>query len=390
MTELVKESLFRTGPAVPESPDAVLVGILRTKRAHGSVGDTNFRLWLHSHLETLTGKKPIIKAQGCIVVVTDPKSDTLFSCHIDTVHTVMESDGSVQDLAYDSAFGHIVLGQGSTSSCLGADDGAGIYVMLRMIMAKVPGTYVFHTGEEHGGVGSRALRSAEAPWLDSFSRAIAFDRAVQRQDSPEVICTQGGQPCASLEFGQALVAELNKHSELFADDWVISHKGSFTDTKVYSDIIPECVNLGVFYAQQHSKHEWLDVAHLESLVTAACAIKWDDIKAVRKPVAVPKPSAKWEYQPKQSEFNYKKSSDYKKQQAAEDLYWESKLNSKAKMPNKAKGNSEFADLEGGNLTDYLMYFEEDPEAAATSVAKLLAKYKAACAELEVLKDFMSM
>lgn len=268
-------------PTPERRPDDLLVSILRTKRAHGSVGDTNFRMWLHAELKRL-GQVPEALAEGCIMVRTDRKSDTLFSCHIDTVHSVAESDGTHQDLLYDPTFNQIFLQKNQKSGCLGADDGAGIYVMLKMIKAKVPGTYIFHTGEERGGIGSRAVLAKHRALLDDFSRAIAFDRKCALGDSPEVIVTQGGRACASTSFGSVLVAELNKHGT-FAQPWVLSHGGSFTDTKVYADVIPECINLSCFYEQAHSPAESLDVDNLEALVLAVCKIKWDDLKASRKP-----------------------------------------------------------------------------------------------------------
>lgn len=285
-SQVAKSKVIPEHPPIPEKPDPLLVAILRTRRAHGSAGDTNFRMWLLKHLEVSLKVSPTVSHEGCIIVTTDKKSDTLFSCHVDTVHSSAESDGTVQDLAYDAAFGHIVLAKvekGPMPGCLGADDGAGIYVCLKMIEAKVPGTYIFHTGEERGGVGANAMKIKEREFLDQFSRAIAFDRAVQIGTRPEVICTQGGHPCASPAFGMMLASALNNCGVVFADPWVVGHGGTFTDTKVYSGIIPECVNLGVFYAQQHSSREFLDVAGLEALVKAAIEVKWDDLKANRKP-----------------------------------------------------------------------------------------------------------
>lgn len=279
----VQKPVQQAKPA--EKPDNLLVSILRTKRAHGSAGDTNFRMWLHAELKRM-GHTPITLAEGCVLVRTDPKSDTLFSCHIDTVHSTAESDGSHQDLLFDPTFNQIFLQKGQKSSCLGADDGAGIYIMLKMIKAKVPGSYIFHTGEERSGIGSRAVLAKHRELLEDFSRAIAFDRKCALGDSPEVIVTQGGRTCGSVAFGSVLVDELNRQGG-FAEPWVISHGGSFTDTKVYADVIPECINLSCFYEQAHTSAESLDVEGLEALVQAACNIKWDNIKAVRKPAAEP-------------------------------------------------------------------------------------------------------
>lgn len=59
---------------------------------------------------------------------------TLFACHLDTVHR-------------DAGYQRVRSRRGRTGAlytpdgeCLGADDGAGIWLMLEMIAADVPGT----------------------------------------------------------------------------------------------------------------------------------------------------------------------------------------------------------------------------------------------------------
>lgn len=282
MTEYVKGEYVRQGlllrPDAPEMPDQLLLRILSSKRAHGSVGDTNFRMWLTAELKTLGTEPEILtKGEGTITVSLG-KSKTLFSCHIDTVHSVEESDGSHQKLNYDSTMGHIFLGkptEGPVSGCLGADDGAGIYLMLKMIQAGVPGTYIFHTGEERGGIGSRATLQNYGDMLKKFSRAIAFDRP----NDFEVITHQGGFRCASDEAGNFIVDSFKKAGLAYS----LSDRGVFTDTKIYAGVIPECFNLGVAYYQQHSADEYLDVVHLEELLKACIATDWEKMPVVRKP-----------------------------------------------------------------------------------------------------------
>jgi hypothetical protein len=279
-----------------ELPNELLLSILQTKRAHTSTGDTNFRLWLHAEIAKL--KLTVVVAdQGSLIVEVGKKSTTMFSCHIDTCHSASESNGTGQGLAFDSGFGHVMLLDKATSGCLGGDDGVGIYIMLNMMKAKVKGTYVFHVGEEKGGIGSNAILRTRSSWLKDFDRCIAFDRAVKHGESPEVILTQGGKKCASLDFGAQLVAALNEHE--FDDKWVISHGGSFTDSKVYSDIIPECVNLGAFYLYQHTSNEVVDAWGVEKLLAACLKIKWESLKAVRVP-ELPKPYVA----PKQQQGRY--------------------------------------------------------------------------------------
>jgi hypothetical protein len=204
----------------------------------------------------------------------DVLPSTLFSCHVDTVHS--EGVGK-QSIVYDPSFGHIFLDKSDPNcgSCLGADDGAGIWLMLEMISAKVPGVYVFHRGEERGGIGSRAMLSQHKAWLQEFDLAVAFDRP----DNYEVITHQGGARCASDKFAKALCAAFKERGL----EYKPSDRGVFTDTKVYRGVISECTNLGVGYYHQHGKDEYLDYAHLVAMRDALVTINWSLLPADREP-----------------------------------------------------------------------------------------------------------
>lgn len=269
---------------VPDKPDGLLLTILTTRRADGSVGDTNFRLWLIDMLRNMDSKPSVdVGPRGCIIATTNSESTTLFSCHIDTCHSIQESTGKPQKLAYDSVMGHLFLDPKEPSGCLGADDGAGIYIMLRMLEAGIDGSYVFHTGEEIDGQGAKAMLKDKLDWLKKFKRAVAFDRP----HNHEVIITQGGTVCASNLAGIALVQALNAEGM----DYEVSTKGVFTDTKVYAPVIPECFNLGVGYYSQHGPNETLDVAHVEALIQACIRIDWDNLP-VHRSLEAPKPMIK--------------------------------------------------------------------------------------------------
>ena len=259
--------------------DPLLVQILSTKRRHNSKGDRDFRLWLFGYLNTVLKASPRIVVEGSILVELDPKSTVLFSCHVDTVHGAGECDGTSQPLAFDPAFNHLFLAEKEKSGCLGADDGCGIYIMLRMIEKGVKGKYIFHTGEEVGAVGSRAFVANNKKFCEDLEMVVAFDRAVSSGDNPEVIITQGGSACASTTFGEALCKELNKTD--FDLPYVVSHKGVFTDSKTYRNLVPECVNVACFYNKQHSAEEYVNVAELEKLVKAACSIQWHSLPIAR-------------------------------------------------------------------------------------------------------------
>jgi hypothetical protein len=379
---------------VPATVDPLLSTILSTKRAHTSVGDTNFRLWLHATLKSM-GHTPQAFPEGCLVVTTDEKSDTLFSCHIDTCHGVQESDGTPQQLAYDPGFGDLFLSDKSKSGCLGADDGAGIYILLKLIAAKVPGSYIFHTGEERGGIGAYAVLSKKREWLDQFSRAVAFDRAVQRGESPEVIVTQGGLACASAESGLALCKALDAGG-IFEKPWVVSHRGSFTDTKVYCTVIPECFNVGVFYAAQHTPNEWLSVAGLEQLLQAVLKIKWDDLPVKRDAKAFPDLFSNKKAQ-KKPNTGYVPS--FMKSYPDEDLF-----SSVSKAPkggysteadpfkwsvsSKVEPGEDYGGDYGDTFEDLRTMCEETPEDAALFIAELQVKVAGLEAQNEKYKKLM--
>lgn len=253
--------------------DTLITQILSTRRCHNSKGELLFVAWLRETLEGLKCKVHDL-AEGCILVhVGVPKQKILFSCHVDTCHSMAESDGTPQKLFYDSGLGHIFLDKSVQAGCLGADDGAGVYILLKMIEAKVPGSYIFHRGEEKGGVGARAVLAKHYKDLEGYGACIAFDRP----NNDEVIVSQGGQQCASVAYGQAL-CDLFKGAGLAYE---VSHKGVFTDSKVYRGVIKECLNIGVGYGMQHTSNEYQDWGHLEALTEACCNIDWQKLKPSR-------------------------------------------------------------------------------------------------------------
>ena len=154
--------------------DKLLETILTSKRAHNSPGELAFLQWRHNTTKDM-GYEPKAMAEGCIVVENKPNK-VLFSCHVDTVHQTSICQGDKQALFYDAGLGHVFLAD-KKEGCLGADDGAGVYILLRMLENKVPGTYIFHRGEERGGIGANAMALKHKDWLTQFEQCVAFDRA---------------------------------------------------------------------------------------------------------------------------------------------------------------------------------------------------------------------
>jgi hypothetical protein len=200
--------------------------------------------------------------------VTVDDSPILWSCHTDTVHN---AEGR-QEINYAPKSGRISLPKSSKSNCLGADDTAGVFLCREMILAKVPGHYVFHYGEERGGIGSSALARMHPDWLAQFQCAIALDRA----GTADIITEQNGGCTASDAFAWSLAAKLGKRFK--PCPW-----GMYTDTAEYSHLIPECTNVSVGYSDAHSYKEALDSKFLFRLLAALLTVRFEDLMIERNP-----------------------------------------------------------------------------------------------------------
>ncbi len=196
----------------------------------------------------------------------------LFSCHTDTVHR----DAGITCPEGVSS-GMLCAPPGA--NCLGADDGTGVWIMLHMIAARVPGRYAFHANEEACGVGSTWAIEHD-PWrFQGITHAVAFDRAGQR----DVITHQEGQRCASDACGWALAGELTRLMRLGRREAWRPAEGVFTDTAVYRPLVPECLNLSVGYEAQHTPRERQHVGFAARLADAACRLDWAALPVGRVP-----------------------------------------------------------------------------------------------------------
>ena len=230
-------------------------------------GSTTERVFIKRYIETLPNAW-MDEDNNWHVKVDD--TPILWSCHTDTVHSLPGR----QTLHYDQRFGIVTLSKRSKrrSSCLGADDTAGVFLMCQMIARKVPGYYLFHYGEEVGGIGSGDLARAYPEWLAQFQCAIALDRA----GTKDVITHQFGGRTASTAFAESLAVALDM-------DCSPDSSGVYTDTYEYADNIAECTNLSIGYSHAHSKHEELDCKHVLRLLDALCNVRLDQLVIARTP-----------------------------------------------------------------------------------------------------------
>ena len=215
----------------------------------------------------------------------------LWSCHTDTVHT----KGGSQKIEYwvdkNTEDTFIGVARAEVSNCLGADDTAGVWIMLEMIKAKVPGHYIFHRGEECGGLGSRWLADKEKELIKTLKFAIAFDR----RDTESIITFQRGERCCSDEFANSLSEQIGmKHKP--------DQGGMWTDTAAYTDLIGECTNVSVGYYDAHSGTEKLNIDYMLKLRDAMCKIDVTKLVDKRKPGELERKTYNYQYH--NHDYNY--------------------------------------------------------------------------------------
>ena len=206
-------------------------------------------------------------------------SPVLWSSHTDTVHWKdgpqrIERCGDLIKLAKNER----------RATCLGADCTTGVWIMREMILAQVPGLYVFHRGEECGGIGSSYIAKNLPHLFEDYGIqfAIAFDRAAKNS----VITYQGGMRTASDAFAASIAVQLPGF--YMADDG-----GIFTDTANYSELIPECSNLSVGYEHAHTKRETQSISHALALRAAMLKIDASQFVCERDPSVVDDLWGKW-------------------------------------------------------------------------------------------------
>lgn len=192
----------------------------------------------------------------------------LWSSHMDTVHfeegrQTLHYDGTMLSLSRKAANGR--------SSCLGADDTAGMWLMTEMVRAGVPGLYIIHHAEEIGGHGSGDLADKNPERLAGIAAAIAFDRA-----GYDSVITHQGSRGASDAFARSLAGILGGG---FKPD----SGGIFTDTANYTDLIGECTNISVGYFKAHRSSEYQDVGFLIALRDRLLAADFSTLVFERMP-----------------------------------------------------------------------------------------------------------
>lgn len=193
---------------------------------------------------------------------------TMFTCHLDTAAHGIQRVSHVFDK-------NLIKTDGT--SILGADDKAGMVVLLYMIEQKVPGLYFFFLGEERGCIGSGMASKDFVSIFPYIRKVVSFDR----RGTTSVITHQMSGRCCSDEFAEALSDELNSADISFR--YCPDDTGIYTDSAEFVEIVAECTNISVGYQNEHTVREVQDIDHLIKLCKACVKIDWESLPVSREP-----------------------------------------------------------------------------------------------------------
>ncbi len=241
--------------------------MLTTMRPHNSPDEHQ---WIEKYIEPEMMKHSGYRDEFGNIFIEIPTRDghlsrVLWSSHTDTVHR----DGGKQTVQYDPFTG---ICYKSDDNPLGADDAAGVWVMLEMIRASVPGMYVFHRGEERGGLGSAFIAdNTETDWCKDIVLAVALDR----RGTTSVITHQTGS--RGMHHDSAMAIQGALEGVMPGNGWELDDTGVFTDTANYFELIPNCCNLSIGYEYEHTQHEMLDLSWLVRMRDAMVSVDWEHL-----------------------------------------------------------------------------------------------------------------
>lgn len=185
------------------------------------------------------------------------QSRTIFASHLDTACKDQTSVSHIFENNYIKTDGKTILG---------ADDKAGVTIMLFLISKNVPGLYYFFVGEEVGCIGS-GLAAKYGDFKGNYDRIISFDR----KGTGSVITFQSSIRCCSNRFADSIAKELNSYGLNYSKD----EGGVYTDSAEFIDVIPECTNISVGYYKEHTTNESQDIEHLSKLAEVCSKINWE-------------------------------------------------------------------------------------------------------------------
>jgi hypothetical protein len=227
----------------------------------------------HGHEDEVLQFLPTLEKDevGNYYKIIGENPQTMFTSHLDTADRDQKNTKLYSIIEHDEEY--IVTDE---TTILGADDKAGVTILLYMMEHNVPGLYYFFMGEERGGIGSNKLSAIfdKVSYLKNIKRCVSFDR----RDYQSVITSQLGRRCCSDQFGKALCSEYNKSGLSLSLD----PTGIYTDSASFIDDIGECTNISVGYFHEHTGSEYQNITFLKSVCEASIKVDWNSLPTVRK------------------------------------------------------------------------------------------------------------
>ena len=248
---------------------AHILTLLSTQRKAGTKEEEAFvakhilPLETHPHTTQFSQDK-----YGNVFIEVCGGSDKLFTAHTDMIVI----PNTKQAVLYDA---NLMLAYTSGKCTLGADDGAGMWLLMELLKAGVPCWLAFFREEEIGGRGSSFASTDNPEFFKSFTHCISFDR----RGTGDVITHQSWGRCCSDEMAAHLSSALNEQGL----DYRPCDGGVFTDSANFTGIIAECLNVSCGYNHEHHADEELDVDHLLRLRDAVVKIDWATMPVKREP-----------------------------------------------------------------------------------------------------------
>jgi hypothetical protein len=236
--------------------------LLSTRRGYQTAGHKKF---CKKYLEPVFGKPD---EHGNYMLTVGDNPSVCFTAHSDTCHFF---DPKIkQEIIVDGDF--LRLHPDEDARCLGADDAAGIYIILHMIAEGINGRYCIFNGEEEGGIGSFEVVKSEPEWVQKTDLMVSFDRAGYNS----VITAQAGGICCNEIVAWAIADAVNE-SPVAVMDYSPDNTGTFTDSANFTAFIPNVTNLSVGYDLQHSSDEFQDNKFLHDLLRTIVLVDWDKL-----------------------------------------------------------------------------------------------------------------
>lgn len=251
----------------------VLFSILSLRRSARSEGDEalvdNYLMPLNPDVDTYG---------NLFVTVGEGQPTVAFTAHTDTVHGDRPNDPGPLDQQLAVTGNMLELADPRNDDCLGADDGTGIWILLNMIKAGVPGLYCFFRDEEIGRLGSEWSAEFQPQRYDGIDIMLSFDR----KGTKDIITHQMGERCCSELFAEHL-------SSVIRPSCSPDPTGSFTDSYSFIGMISECTNVCVGYYDQHTPMECQDLTWATYLVNQLIDVDWNQVPVTRDPTTADAP-----------------------------------------------------------------------------------------------------